>query len=490
MDFLKADLTEIRDAIRSKKVKAAQVVEFFLDRTKKLNPKLNAFTFINENAVAEAKAIDARLEKGENCGALAGVPIGIKDLLCTKGMPTTAASNILKNYVPPYNSTVVQKLVDQGAIVLGKLNLDEFAMGSSSETSAFGICRNPWNTDYVPGGSSGGSAAAVAARMVPASIGTDTGGSIRQPASFCGINGLKPTYGRVSRYGIIAFASSLDQAGAMTISNRDCALVTQIISGHDAHDATTASEAVPDFFSKIQGHVKGMKVGIPKEHFGSGLKPEVRDTVEKVKTFLTSQGAQVVDVSLSLTSAAVPVYYLVATSEASSNLARYDGVRFGYRSPQVEKGVENLEQFYAITRGEGFGTEVKRRIMLGTYALSSGYYDAYYKKSSQVRRLIRDEFTKVFSQVDVLLGPMTTDVAFKIGERISDPVSMYMNDAFTTATNLAGIPGMSVPVSFSANGLPIGVQLMASHFQEQKLFNVAESIEKEFKAIAKVPNVL
>jgi aspartyl-tRNA(Asn)/glutamyl-tRNA(Gln) amidotransferase subunit A len=362
-------------------------------------------------------------------------------------------------------------------------------MGSSSETSHFGVGRNPWNLDCVPGGSSGGSAAAVAGGMAVVSIGTDTGGSIRQPASFCGVVGIKPTYGRVSRYGIIAFASSLDQAGPMARNVEDSAIVLEVISGSDSFDSTTASVPVPNWSANISKNLKGMKVGLPKEYFSDKLGAETRQAIEKAKDAIKQAGAELVEISLPLTEMAVPIYYLVATSEASSNLARYDGVRFGYRADFSKHPAEDLAEFYCRTRGEGFGAEVKRRIILGTYALSSGYYDAYYKKACQVRRLLRDQFLQAFQQCQLLLSPVTTSPAFKVGDRISDPLQMYLNDIYTTSANLVGIPGISVPVGFSKEGLPIGVQLLASHFQEQHLFNAGAVIE-EALAIKELPHVL
>jgi aspartyl-tRNA(Asn)/glutamyl-tRNA(Gln) amidotransferase subunit A len=410
-------------------------------------------------------------------------------MLCTKGLRTTAGSKILYNFVPPYSSTVVERLEGAGAVTLGKTNLDEFAMGSSSETSHFGISRNPWNFDYVPGGSSGGSAAAVAAGMCAASIGTDTGGSIRQPASFCGVVGVKPTYGRVSRYGIVAFASSLDQAGPFSRTVEDAALILEAICGHDERDSTTAKVAVPKWSSSINKNLKGVKVGLPKEYFSRELEGETRAAVERAVDAVKKAGAEVMEVSIPLTEMAVPIYYLVATSEASSNLARYDGVRYGHRADFSAKPAEDLADFYSRTRGEGFGGEVKRRIILGTYALSSGYYDAYYKKACQVRRLLRQQFLDVFSKCQLIMSPVTTSPAFKIGDRISDPLQMYLNDIYTTSANLVGIPGMSVPAGFSSAGLPIGVQILASHFQEQQLFNAGSVIEEAMN-IKELPGVL
>lgn len=486
MDLNNATLFDIRDAVRGKRVSAVEVTQHYAQRIEKLDGKLNSFTATNPGALDEAKKVDAAIAAGRDPGPLAGVPIAIKDLLCTKGLRTTAGSNILKNFIPPYSATVVTRLQESGAVVLGKTNLDEFAMGSSNETSAFGICRNPWNPEYVPGGSSGGSAACLAAALAPASIGTDTGGSIRQPASFCGVVGIKPTYGRVSRYGIIAYASSLDQAGPMARNVRDCALMLEAISGKDGWDSTTASEPVPSWSAALNENMKGVRVGVLKEAMSDKVDKDTMSVINKSIETLKKLGAEIVDVSVPMLHYAVSIYYLIATSEASSNLARYDGVRYGHRSAKAPK---DLDSFYANSRGEGFGTEVKRRIMLGTYALSSGYYDAYYLKAGQVRRMMRDQYLQAFAKCDVILSPVTTSPAFKIGERISDPLEMYLNDIFTTSTNLAGLPGMSVPGGFSAQGLPIGVQLTAKHFNEQSLFNVAMALEKNLSIEKRLPHV-
>lgn len=490
MSLLKSQMTELRDKIRTKEVKSEEVVSSYLGQIDKLNKDINAFITVSEQALEKAREIDRKLSAGEELGRLAGVPIAIKDLLCTKGTKTTAGSKILHNFIPPYSATVVERLEKAGAIVLGKCNMDEFAMGSSNEISHAGPTKNPWNTEYVPGGSSGGSAAAVAALMAPAAIGTDTGGSIRQPSSFCGVVGVKPTYGRVSRYGIIAFASSLDQAGPMARSVRDCAEMLEVISGVDEMDSTTSPRQVPQWSQSLTSDLKGMKVGMPKEYFSEELGEDTRKAVENAIEVVKQAGAEVVEVSIPLTEVAVPIYYLIATSEASSNLARYDGVRYGYRADFSEIPAKDLTDFYCRTRGEGFGPEVKRRIMLGTYALSSGYYDAYYKKACQVRRLLREQYLEAFKQCDVMLTPVSATPAFKIGERIEDPLQMYLNDIFTTSANLAGIPGMSVPAGFSSDGLPIGVQITAAHFEEQKMMNAAYAIESALKMNEKVPNVV
>ncbi len=478
MSFIHYSLGELKKCLDQKELSATEITKAFLERAQSLNPKINAYISFNEKAVEQAEQVDSKLHKGETVGPLSGLPIAIKDLLCTRGLKTTAASRMLENFVPPYSATVVERLEKAGGIVLGKANLDEFAMGSSNETSYFGPCKNPWNADYVPGGSSGGSAAAVAASMAPASIGTDTGGSIRQPANFCGVVGVKPTYGRVSRYGIVAFASSLDQAGPMTKTVYDSALMLEVISGADEHDSTTSQRPVPKWSGALNENLKGLKIGLPKEYFSGQISADTQKVVEQSLEIVKSQGAEVVEVSLPLVKYGIPIYYLIATSEASSNLARYDGVRYGYRSNFQEIPARDLAEFYSRTRGEGFGSEVKRRIILGTYCLSAGYYDAYYKKASQVRRLLTEEFKQAFTQCDVLLSPVTTHPAFKVGERVDDPLQMYLNDIYTTSTNLAGLPGMSVPAGFSSEGLPIGVQLTAAHFDEQTMLNVAYAIEK------------
>lgn len=488
MELNRSSITSIADAVKTKKISAVEVTSHFLARIDQHDKKINSFVSLNARALEEAASIDKRIAAGESVGALAGVPVAVKDLLCTEGLRTTACSKILENFVPPYAATVVEKLRAAGAVVLGKTSLDEFAMGSSNETSIFGSVKNPWNLDYVPGGSSGGSAAALAARLAPAAIGTDTGGSIRQPASFCGVYGIKPTYGRVSRYGIIAFASSLDQAGPMAHSTEDCAVLLEAMSGKDRLDATSASIEVPSWSKALRKDLKGLRIGLPKEYFSEALDPDVARVTQEAIAALKAAGAEPVEISLPLVKYAVSIYYLIATSEASSNLARYDGVRFGYRSNFDENPAADLGEFYARNRGEAFGAEVKRRIMLGTYALSSGYYDAYYQKAGQVRRLLRDEFLQAFEKCDVILSPVTTSPAFKLGERISNPLEMYLNDIFTTSTNLAGLPGMSVPVGFSRLGLPIGVQLMAKHFDEQRIFDVSKALETAFKAGEKVPN--
>lgn len=490
MDLLTSSISETQKAIVEKKISAKEVTQFFLSRTEKLNPQLNAFIKLNPDCLKEAEIVDQKISRGESMGLLAGIPFGIKDLLCTKGLETTAASKILTGFVPPYDATVVTRLKSAGATIVGKLNLDEFAMGSSNESSFFGACKNPWNPEYVPGGSSGGSASAQAARLVMGTIGTDTGGSIRQPANFCGVVGIKPTYGRISRYGIVAFASSLDQAGPIVSSVEDAAITLEVLCGNDPLDSTTSSRRVESFSKNLSQEVKGKKIGLVKEYHSSDLiHPDIRKTYEEAITTLKNLGAEFVEVSIPLTKYAVSMYYLISASEASSNLARYDGVKYGYRANFKDLSALPLDEFYAQTRAEGFGKEVKRRIILGTFCLSSGYFDAYYNKACQVRRLLRNQYDKAFSQCDALLSPVTTTPAFKIGARVYDPLKMYLNDIFTTSTNLAGLPGMSVPFGLTSDGLPIGIQLTGHHFQEQKILDLAYALEKNSPVKGKTPNV-
>ncbi len=489
MDITFSSFKQISAAIKTKKISAVEVTKHFLSRIEKLDKKLNSYVLINDQAVAEAKMIDDKIHKGEMLGLLAGIPFGIKDMLCTKNLRTTAGSKILENFIPPYDSTVVKKLKSAGVVILGKLNQDEFAMGSSNETSFFGAVKNPWNTDYVPGGSSGGSAAAQAARLAAGTIGTDTGGSIRQPASFCGVVGVKPTYGRVSRYGIIAYASSLDQAGPMVSSVEDAALTLEVICGHDELDGTSSQKVVPQFTAQLNSDIKGLRIGVLEEAMKDGLHPDVEKTVQNGIETLKKLGAEIVPVSLSLIEHSIPVYYLIAASEASSNLARYDGVRYGFRAEMRESSA-SLDDFYAMTRGIGFGSEVQRRIMIGTFCLSSGYYDAYYTKACQVRRLIKNEYDEAFKKCDVILSPVASTAAFKIGDRITDPLKMYLNDIFTTSTNLAGLPGMSVPFGLSKDRLPIGIQLTAQAFEEQKLLNVGLALENASSIKKEQPDVI
>ena len=454
---------------------ALAIAEAFLAAIGQREPRVKAFLHVDEGAVCErAKAVDAKRRKGEKLGPLAGIPIAIKDVLCTKGVPTTCASKMLQHFVPPYDAHVIEKLQQADAVPIGKTNMDEFAMGSSTENSAYQTTRNPWDLSRIPGGSSGGSAAAVAACEAPISIGSDTGGSIRQPASLCGLVGLKPTYGRVSRYGLIAFASSLDQIGPFAHDVADAALLLEAIAGHDSRDSTSVDRPVPAYSKTFQEPVKDLRIGVPKEFFGEGLDPEVQAAVEFALREYEKQGAKLVEVSLPHSKYAVAVYYLVATAEASSNLARYDGMHYGHRT----KTKGDLIATYSKSRGEGFGKEVQRRIMLGTYALSSGYKDAYYLKAMQVRRLIKNDFDRAFELCDVVMGPTAPTPAFKIGEKAGNPLAMYLSDIYTISCNLAGLPGMSIPCGFTKANLPIGLQLLTGAFEEEKMLRTARMYEK------------
>lgn len=465
---------ELQAMLTRGEVSAVEVTRDVLDHIERVEPRVKAYiTFEPELALQQAEAADKKIKDGTG-GALCGIPISIKDVLCTEGMRTTCGSRILENFVPPYDATTVKKLKQADAVIMGKVAMDEFAMGSTSENCAFGPPKNPWNTEYICGGSSGGSAAAVAADECMASLGTDTGGSIRQPASHCGVVGLKPTYGRVSRYGLVAFASSLDQVGPLTKDVADCALMMNVISGYDANDSTSVPQEVPDFRLALTEGLQGMKIGIPREYFIEGLDPEVEKTVQKGIEVLRQAGAETVEVSLPHTDYCVAVYYLVAPAEASSNLARYDGVKYGFR----DMSSQALLDMYRNSRSQGFGDEVKRRIIIGTYALSSGYYDAYYKKASQVRTLITEDYRKVFETCDVLVSPVTPTPAWKLAEKIDDPLSVYLSDILTISANLAGIPGISIPCGFSTEGLPIGLQVQGAHFQEEKLLTVGYNLEQ------------
>ena len=479
--------------IREKKLSVSKLCQFYLDRIKKLNAELNAILTINPLALSRAKDIDKNFSQYKDL-PLVGIPILLKDIFCTKNLKTTAGSKMLENFISPYSAEVVQRLEKAGAIILGKCNQDEFAMGNSNENSAFGSVLNPWNKDYVPGGSSGGSAVAVSAGLCAAAIGTDTGGSIRQPSSFCNLVGMKPTYGRVSRYGIIAYASSLDQAGPMTMYVEDSALILEVISGKDKKDSTSFQKEVPKWSDKKKlnrKNIKTLKAGwLNKKSAEESCSPEVIKTLQQVEGLLQSHGAIVQDVSVLLMDMFVPVYYLVSTSEASSNLARYDGVRYGHRFDFQKSNPASLEEFYSQNRGSGFGNEVKRRIIMGTYCLSSGYYDEYYNKASQIRRQIRDQFVQIFSEVSVLIAPVSSSTAFKFGENPAGSLQSYLVDSFTVLANLAGLPSLTVPAGFSStNSLPIGVQLIAAHFDEQTLFDVALLIQDEMKAAGRRPNV-
>ncbi|MBL8188597.1 MAG: Asp-tRNA(Asn)/Glu-tRNA(Gln) amidotransferase subunit GatA [Acidobacteria bacterium] len=471
----KLTIEEIHNLYESGDATPSEIVRTTLEKIEADNERLNAYLTINrENASIAATAMDADIRSAVKTKPLAGIPVVVKDNLCAARVRTTCGSQILGNYLPPYTATAVKKLEDAGAILVAKANMDEFAMGSSTENSAFGTVRNPINTDYVPGGSSGGSAVAVAAGHVPVSLGSDTGGSIRQPASFCGIVGLKPTYGRVSRFGLVAYASSLDQIGPFATSVKDAARVLTAISGHDRHDSTSVNEPVPDYLSALTGDIKGLRVGVPPECFGEGLDSEVKASVEAAITRLKDRGAEIVEVHLPHTKYVVAVYYLIATAEASSNLARFDGVRYGYRTEDAR----SLSELYRRTRDEGFGAEVKRRIMLGTFALSSGYYDAYYEKAQRVRAMLANDFAEAFNKCDVIATPTAPTPAFKVGEKSDDPLAMYLGDIYTVTINLAGVPAISIPCGASSAGLPIGLQLIGNHFDEARLLNAAFAYEQ------------
>jgi aspartyl-tRNA(Asn)/glutamyl-tRNA(Gln) amidotransferase subunit A len=467
-------LAEASKKLKAKEISSVELTQGLLKRIEALEPQVHAYVTVDaEGALKAAATADAMLAAGKG-SALTGIPLAIKDNLSTQGLRTTCSSKMLEPYIPPFDATVVSKLRSAGAVFLGKANLDEFAMGSSTENSAFGVTHNPWDLARVPGGSSGGSAAAVAAGLCLGALGSDTGGSIRQPAALCGIVGLKPTYGRVSRFGLIAFASSLDQVGPMARTVTDAALLSQAIDGHDPLDSTSVKEAVPDYVAGLGRGVKGLRIGLPKEYFIPGLDPEVEKAVRAAVAELEKQGATVHPVSLPHTEHCLSVYYLLATAEASSNLARFDGVRYGFRA----SGADNLVDMYKKTRAQGFGAEVKRRIMLGTYALSSGYYDAYYKRAQQVRTLISQDFEQAFKAVDVIATPTAPTAAFKIGEKASDPLTMYLSDIFTISVNLAGVPALSLPCGFTSAGLPIGLQLIGKNFSEAQLFTTGFAYEQ------------
>ncbi len=473
LDLLTIDAA--RSAVQERKISAAALAESFYAKIESDDPKIGAFlTLSKERALAKAAEMDALAAKGEKLPPLGGVPVGIKDVMVTRGIRTTAGSKILGNYVPPYDCTAVARLEAAGAVVLGKLNCDEFAMGSSNENSAWKPVHNPRDLTRVPGGSSGGSAAAVAADMAVAALGSDTGGSIRQPASFCGVVGMVPTYGRVSRYGLIAFASSLDHIGPLAKTVKDAAIVLRTIAGRDPMDSTSADVPVPDYVAELEKPVRGLRLGVAKEYLGEGLDKEVRGAIEAAIQKLAKQGCEIVEVSLPHTQYAIPAYYIVATAEASSNLARFDGVRYGYRA----KDARNLSEMYRRSRDEGFGAEVKRRIMLGTYALSAGYYDAYYLKAQKVRTLLTRDFEEAFQKVDAIVAPVSPTAAFKLGEKMDDPLAMYLADIYTVTADLAGIPGISVPCGETREKLPIGLQILGRHFDESTILRVAHASEK------------
>jgi aspartyl-tRNA(Asn)/glutamyl-tRNA(Gln) amidotransferase subunit A len=466
-------LAEIARGLAEKKFSSEELTRTLLARIAQVDPQLNSFITLTEDlAITQAQAADARRAAGEN-GALLGAPLAHKDLFCTKGIRTSCASKMLDNFKAPYDATVVAKLAAAGTVTLGKTNMDEFAMGSANESSHYGPVKNPWNLEHVPGGSSGGSAAAVAARLLPAATGTDTGGSIRQPAALTNLTGLKPTYGRVSRWGMIAYASSLDQAGPMARTAEDCALLLQGMAGFDINDSTSIDEPVPDYAASLNGSLQGLRIGVPKEYFSAGLDPRIADLVMASIEELKKLGAVVKEVSLPNSQHAIPAYYVIAPAEASSNLSRFDGVRFGYRCEDPK----DLTDLYKRSRAEGFGPEVQRRIMVGAYALSAGYYDAYYLQAQKIRRLIKNDFMNAFTEVDVILGPTTPNPAWKIGAKNNDPISAYLEDFYTITANLAGLPGLSMPAGF-ADGLPVGVQLLAPYFQEGRLLNVAHQYQQ------------
>ncbi|MBV9576728.1 MAG: Asp-tRNA(Asn)/Glu-tRNA(Gln) amidotransferase subunit GatA [Gammaproteobacteria bacterium] len=466
-------IAELSNDLQTKKISSVELTQLFIDRIKQHDKKLNCFiTLTEEQALQAAAKADERLAQGDN-GRLIGIPIAQKDIFCTDGIKTTCGSKMLDNFIAPYDATVVKNLKNVGTVLLGKTNMDEFAMGSSNETSYYGAVHNPWQLDVVPGGSSGGSAAAIAAHLAPGSTGTDTGGSIRQPAALCGITGLKPTYGRVSRYGMIAFASSLDQGGPFAKTVEDVALLLNAMAGFDEHDSTSVNEAVPDYTATLNDPIKGLRIGLPKEYFSDGLNKDVANAIEAAVKEYEKLGATIEEIELPHTSLSVPAYYVIAPAECSSNLARYDGVRYGHRC----QNPADLQDLYQRSRSEGFGSEVKRRIMVGTYVLSAGYYDAYYLKAQKIRRLIREDFVSAFKKVDVILSPTAPTPAFKLGEKANDPLSMYLSDIYTIAVNLAGLPAISIPAGF-VNNLPIGMQLIGNLFDEAKLLNVAHWYQK------------
>ncbi|MDP6117495.1 MAG: Asp-tRNA(Asn)/Glu-tRNA(Gln) amidotransferase subunit GatA [Planctomycetota bacterium] len=466
--------TELAEKIRHKEVSAAEAVGGSLEQIRKHDDQLNAFLNVCEDATENATRIDERLAAGEDVGPLAGVPIALKDNMCVQGTPTTCASKILEHWMSPYDAHVTDLLEKAGAVIVGKTNMDEYAMGSSTENSGLALTRNPWNTEHAPGGSSGGSAAAVASGMVPLALGSDTGGSIRQPAAFCGVTGSKPTYGRVSRFGLVAFGSSLDQIGPLSRDVRDNALLLQVISGHDTRDSTSANLDVPDYLASLDGSIDGLKIGIPKEYFVEGMSPDVAAATEAAIETLRSLGAETREISMPHTQYAVAVYYIIATAEASSNLSRYDGVHYGFRSQNAEDMIE----MYTKSRQEAFGDEVKRRIMLGTFALSAETYEAYYLKAAKVRKLMRQDFDHAFEEVDCILSPTAPSPAFKIGELVDDPLEMYLSDILTLSLNLAGLPGISVPCGFSARGLPLGLQIMGKPWDEATVLRAAHAFQE------------
>ena len=478
MEITKLTVHELQEKLASGELTSYDITKAYADRIKDKEKDVQAFvTDLSEDALKQAKEIDEKRKSGEINSELAGIPIGIKDIICTKGVRTTCSSKMLENFIAPYDATVMEKINKENLIDLGKLNMDEFAMGGSTEYSYFKKTRNPWNLNKVPGGSSGGSAAAVAADLVPWALGTDTGGSIRQPSSFCGTVGLKPTYGLVSRYGVVAFASSLDQVGPITKDVRDCAMLLNIIAGHDPKDTTSVDIGEKDYTKSLKNDVKGLKIGVPKEYFGEGINSEVKEKLQEAMERYKKLGATVEECTLDIADYALATYYIIACAEASSNLGRFDGIRYGYRT----QNYTNLKELFKNSRSEGFGSEVKRRIILGTYVLSSGYYDAYYKKAQQVRTLVMNEFNKLFEKYDVLLTPTSPTVAFDIGSKSNNPLEMYLADICTVSVNIAGLPGISIPCGVDSEGMPIGMQLIGKRFSEETLLNTAYTFEQDFK---------
>ena len=478
MEITELTVHELIEKLKNKELTSTEITQSYIDRIKEKEPEVQAFvTTLEDEAIKQAKEIDEKRATGEIENNLAGIPIGIKDNMCTKGIKTTCSSHMLENFVSPYDATVVEKLKSENLIDLGKLNMDEFAMGGSTEYSYFHKTYNPWNLNKVPGGSSGGSAAAVAANMVPWALGSDTGGSIRQPSSFCGVVGLKPTYGLISRYGLVAFASSLDQIGPITKDVEDSAILLNLIAGHDEKDTTSADIAKKDYTKNLKNNIKGKKIGVPKEFFGEGINAEVKEKLQEAIETYKELGAEVEAFSLDIAKYSLATYYIIACAEASSNLGRFDGIRYGYRTPEFS----NLKELYKKSRSEGFGPEVKRRIILGTYVLSSGYYDAYYKKAQQVRTLVMNEFQKAFEKYDVILTPTSPTVAFDIGSKSNNPLEMYLADICTVSVNIAGLPGISIPCGVDKEGMPVGMQLIGNKFEEEKLLNIAYVFEQKTK---------
>ncbi len=481
-NFHRMTLAELSAGLQAGDVSSCELTEHFLSRIRQHDATLNSFiTVVEDQAMAQAAEADKALKQG-GAGPLTGVPIAHKDIFCTRGIRTSCGSKMLDSFISPYDATVVSKFKQAGVVTLGKTNMDEFAMGSSNETSFYGAVKNPWNTDTVPGGSSGGSAAAVASRLAPAATGTDTGGSIRQPASMCGITGLKPTYGLVSRYGMIAYASSLDQGGPMAQTAEDCALMLNVMAGFDEKDSTSLDREIPDYTGGLGNSIEGLRIGLPREYFDEGLDDKVRAVIQQALDRYRESGAELVEIELPNSGLSVPVYYVVAPAECSANLSRFDGVRYGYRCDDPQ----DLYDLYTRSRGEGFGAEVKRRIMVGTYALSAGYYDAYYLKAQQLRHLISDDFKAAFENVDVIMGPASPEPAFNFGEKTEDPVSMYLSDIYTIAVNLAGLPGISVPAGF-VDGKPIGLQIIGNYFEESRLLNVAHNYQQHTDWHSQIP---